>query len=65
MSIALSQSKCETRTGPFFKLNRLLAGLVILKGTVPACVPAVPALTTIYLYSSRWQLVLCMPTDCQ
>lgn len=49
----------------FFKLNWLLAGLVILKGRGPARVPAVPALTTIYLYSSRWQLVLCMPTDCQ
>lgn len=35
------------------------------KGAVLAYVPAVPALTTVYLYSTRWQLVLCMPTDCQ
>lgn len=34
-------------------------------GAVLASAPAVPALTTVYLYGSRWQLVLCMPTDCQ
>lgn len=33
--------------------------------TVLAYVPAVPDLTIVYLYTSRWQLALCMPTDCQ
>lgn len=37
----------------------------VWKATIQAHVPAVPARTAVYLYSSRWPLALHMPTDCQ
>lgn len=48
--------------------NLIIGGVACLarkQWSWPAHVPAVPALTTVYLYSSRWQLVPSMPTDCQ